>query len=326
MKTYQDRRTGRPAYRLETVLQTDGPSLRMTFFAKKKQHLGVAGQAVAGGPARACSSARRGGSASEWQLTNPTMLLFGDDDEADDCAAVEASAALYPIYPLTKGVDSWDLQRAIAFARTVLDDAPRPCPTRSASSYDVIDARTAYDWIHAPDDYDQVGAAQRRFRFEEALVTQLVLGRRRREVRALGRSGPQRRRRRAAGGVRRPAAVRAHRRTARDRRPDRARPRPAAPDEPAAPGRGGLRQDAGGAAGDAAHRRLRRPGRAAGADRGARPAAPPLDHRAAGRPGRGRHARRRRRGHEGRPADRLDDQGASARSRCCGSPAARPAS
>ena len=33
--TYTDRRTGRLAYRVETTLRTDGPSLRMTFFAKQ---------------------------------------------------------------------------------------------------------------------------------------------------------------------------------------------------------------------------------------------------------------------------------------------------
>ena len=100
----------------------------------------------------------------------------------------------------------------------------------------------------------------------------------------------------------------------------------AAPDEPAAPGRGRLRQDAGRAAGDAAGRRLRRPGGAAGADRGARPAAPPLDHRAARRPRRRRDARRRRRGDDGRAAHRLDDQGPAHRGAARGWRAARPAS
>ena len=59
----------------------------------------------------------------------------------------------------------------------------------------------------------------------------------------------------------------------------------------------GLGQDGRGAAGDAAGRRLRRPGGAAGSDRGARPAAPPLDHRAcsATSPRRAGSARRTRR-------------------------------
>ena len=184
VKTYRDRRTGRPAYRLETVLRTDGPSLKMTFFAK--------GKAVSEWQAKRLSVGRKGvfiGKAGqfrgEWQLTNPSMSLFGVDDD-EELATVEALGELYPLYPLTKGVEHWDLQRAITFARTVLVDIPETLPDPLRLQYDVLDARAAYDWIHAPDDYGQVKRAQQRFRFEEALVTQLVLGRRRRAVRAMG--------------------------------------------------------------------------------------------------------------------------------------------
>jgi ATP-dependent DNA helicase RecG len=44
----------------------------------------------------------------------------------------------------------------------------------------------ALRWIHAPDEWSQLGAAQKRFRFEEALVLQLVLARRRAAHRAQG--------------------------------------------------------------------------------------------------------------------------------------------
>ena len=44
----------------------------------------------------------------------------------------------------------------------------------------------ALRWIHAPDEWSQLGAAQKRFRFEEALVLQLVLARRRAAHRAVG--------------------------------------------------------------------------------------------------------------------------------------------
>jgi ATP-dependent DNA helicase RecG len=183
VKTYRDRRSGRTAYRLETVLETDGPSLRMTFFSKNantsawhEKRLPVGRRGVFLGQA--------GRFQGEWQLTNPTMLLF-DDAGADEVAAADAIGALYPIYPLTKGVDSWDIQRAVTFARTVLD-IPEVLPEAVRAAHEVLDARTAYDWIHAPDDLQQVDAARRRFRFEEALVTQLVLGRRRRALQALG--------------------------------------------------------------------------------------------------------------------------------------------
>ena len=52
LKTYSDRRTRRPAYRLETVLQTDGPRLKMTFFAKNQHTSQVAGEPSRGRTAR----------------------------------------------------------------------------------------------------------------------------------------------------------------------------------------------------------------------------------------------------------------------------------
>ena len=63
---------------------------------------------------------------------------------------------------------------------------PELLPAGVRDAYDVLDVLTALDWIHTPDQRDQVARAQHRFRFEEALVTQLVLARRRRAVRELG--------------------------------------------------------------------------------------------------------------------------------------------
>src|SRR6478735_5887211 len=39
LNTYKDRRTGVPAYRLDVTVRTDGPSFKMSFFAKNK-HMG----------------------------------------------------------------------------------------------------------------------------------------------------------------------------------------------------------------------------------------------------------------------------------------------
>jgi ATP-dependent DNA helicase RecG len=185
VNTYQDRRTHRTAYRLDVTLRTDGPSLRMSFFAKNK--------GIAAWQAGRLNEGRRGiflGQADtfrgEWQLTNPQMVLFGSDQEDSAQLSLESIGAFYPIYPLTKGVESWDLQRAISFARTMVEEPPDLMPADVRRQYDVLDARQALDWIHAPDSWGQIKRAQHRYRFEEALVTQLVLGRRRRAVRAMG--------------------------------------------------------------------------------------------------------------------------------------------
>ena len=141
--SYQDRRTHRLAYRLDTTLSTDGPSLRMTFFAKAKH--------VSDWHAGRLPVGRRGifiGQVStfrgQWQLTNPTMALFGVDDSDETFGAAVASIkALFPLYPQTKGVDSWDLQRAIAFALTIVDDVPDPLPAPLRAEHDLPDLMTA---------------------------------------------------------------------------------------------------------------------------------------------------------------------------------------
>ncbi|MBM7519539.1 ATP-dependent DNA helicase RecG [Nocardioides nitrophenolicus] len=189
IKSYRDRRTGRPAYRVEAVLRTGGPRLKMTFFAKN--------QGTAGWQARRVAVGNRGvflGKADrfrdQWQLVNPAMTIFGMGDEAegggDGVEDVLDFGPLFPIYPLTKGVETWDIARAVTFARQVLEPVADLLPDELRAEYDVVGIQQAYDWVHQPDDRDQVARAHHRFRFEEALITQLVLGRRRRARRAEG--------------------------------------------------------------------------------------------------------------------------------------------
>ena len=190
VKSYTDRRTGRPAFRLECLLSTDGPSLKMTFFAKNKFSAEWRSRTLAVGR-RGLFIGQVSSFQSSWQLTNPKMVLFGEGEDSDpdgEASWIKDVGDYYPIYPLTKGIESWDLQRAVTFTLAVLDDLPELLPDQVREEFGVPDVRQAIDWVHAPTDLDQVRSAQRRFRFEEALVTQLVLGRRRMAVRALGAS------------------------------------------------------------------------------------------------------------------------------------------
>jgi ATP-dependent DNA helicase RecG len=190
VNTYLDRRSRRTAYRLDTTLQTDGPSLRMSFFAKS-QHVSEWHASRLAVGQRGVFIGQVSTFRNEWQLTNPTMALFGqagEDDQGDETVgtAVAAIKALFPLYPQTKGVDSWDLQRAVAFALTVVDDLPDPIPDDVRRDHRLPDLATALRHIHSPDSWPEVQAAQRRFRFDEALVTQLVMARRRAALAELG--------------------------------------------------------------------------------------------------------------------------------------------
>lgn len=186
--SYRDRRTGRPAYRVEAMLRTGGPPLKLTFFAKN--------QGTAGWHARRVAVGNRGvflGKADrfrdQWQLANPQLTIFGMGDGAEGEELTEDIVEvgnLYPIYPLTKGVESWDVARAVKFARSVVEGIEEVLPEEIRAEHHVVGIDEAYEFVHRPEDQEQVDKAHRRFRFEEALVTQLVLGRRRRAVRALG--------------------------------------------------------------------------------------------------------------------------------------------
>lgn len=188
--TYSDRKTGRTAYRVEALLQTDGPRLSMTFFLKKPWYADHYQRMLAPGT-RGVFIGKAGTFNNRWQLTHPQMVLFGNADDGaqvpDDAAmTIEALTDVFPIYPLTAGVLSWDLQRAIRFAREVVTGIEDPLPDHLKQAYQILDLREAFDQIHQPASFEEVEAAQRRFRFAEAVTLQLVLGRRRRALQAQG--------------------------------------------------------------------------------------------------------------------------------------------
>src|SRR5699024_10778828 len=102
--TYTDRRSGKLAYRLETVLLTGGPRLRMTFFAKNAgTSKWQAGRLPVGRKGLFIGQAGQFG--NQWQLTNPTMVLFGGPGDEEEMITPDQLRGLYPLYPLTKGVD-----------------------------------------------------------------------------------------------------------------------------------------------------------------------------------------------------------------------------
>ncbi|GAA3674386.1 ATP-dependent DNA helicase RecG [Nocardioides ginsengisoli] len=187
IKTYKDRRTNRPAYRVEAVLRTGGPPLKMTFFAKNQNTAHWHARRVAQGN-RGVFLGKADRFRDQWQLVNPAMTIFGMSDDEDDAGVGDVLdfGPLFPIYPLTKGVETWDIARAVTFARQVMEPVAELLPDPLREEYDVLGIQQAYDWVHQPDDRDQVAQAHHRFRFEEALITQLVLGRRRRARQAEG--------------------------------------------------------------------------------------------------------------------------------------------
>ncbi|MDT9593906.1 ATP-dependent DNA helicase RecG [Nocardioides zeae] len=189
VRTYRDRRTGRTAYRVEVVVETDGPALRLTYFA---QHKGLAGHH---------ESRHRPGTLGvflgradvfngRWQLTNPTMVPLettAPTTQRDEAGRVAVAGLrdLFPVYPATAGVESWDLQAAVGFALSVVEAPEDPLPEDLRERRGLVGLREAFSRVHQPDSYGDVQRGLGRFRFDEALVTQVVLARRRAALRAV---------------------------------------------------------------------------------------------------------------------------------------------
>ncbi len=175
VKGFQDRRTRRYGQRVQVRIATGGPSFTMSFFSA---HKGVAekdaGRMQPGRYGMFVGKAKRFN--GSWQIAGPHSVMF---DEVGDGGLAESLKGLLPIYPLTAKLYSWDVQKVVQSTLDLVEDVPDRLPEALRSELGLLDVMTALRWIHGPDDYVQVGAAQKRFRFEEALVTQLVLARRR---------------------------------------------------------------------------------------------------------------------------------------------------
>ena len=189
VRTFTNRRTRRPSFRVEVRIETNGPSFTASFFLPYKAQADNEQRRMAvGSSGMFTGKAQR--FAGSWQLASPHSVMFGAAEGADDDAAEAGLAAslkgLLPIYPVTAGVYSWDVQKAVQLALDVVSDVPDVFPPDLRERYGVLDVMAALRWVHAPDDHGQLGAAQKRFRFEEALVLQLVMARRRAAQRALG--------------------------------------------------------------------------------------------------------------------------------------------
>jgi ATP-dependent DNA helicase RecG len=114
------------------------------------------------------------------QFTHPDMhLLSGDDDNEDDWAR-----ELVPIYPASKDISSWVIQKSVklllgasgGFAELVEDPLPEEIRTRHALPW----LAAALLDIHRPTTGEDVEQARHRLKWDEALILQLTLAARRR--------------------------------------------------------------------------------------------------------------------------------------------------
>ncbi|MET0766123.1 MAG: ATP-dependent DNA helicase RecG [Aeromicrobium sp.] len=110
------------------------------------------------------------------QLASPHMREL---PEGKTLADLGRGGGALPIYPAGGGLTTWDVERSVQLALDVVDVFPEPLPAQVRSERGLLDAPTAYEYIHRPRKRSDWAFAQTRLRFEEAFEVQAVFARRR---------------------------------------------------------------------------------------------------------------------------------------------------
>lgn len=128
---------------------------------------------------RAVFSGRTGSYRGQLTLTNPRFSLL---DEGE--AGVDEHLRPVPVYPASEQISSETIKACVArvldkLLHSQLND---PIPAEIARRDGFMNVTQAYEMIHRPVEVEDAYRAQHRFRYQEALVLQTALARRRAEV------------------------------------------------------------------------------------------------------------------------------------------------
>ena len=167
------RMRNRPGTITEVTVGDGRGAMRLVFFSHKH------GKLVPG--AWGLFAGTVGSYKGQLQFTHPDMHLL---ERRDDAEEDEWARALIPIYPSSKDVSSWVVQRSL---RTLLGPEGQigslvsdPIPEEIRARHSLLSLPAALLDIHRPLTMDDVERARHRLKWDEALVLQLTLGARRR--------------------------------------------------------------------------------------------------------------------------------------------------
>ncbi|MCD0442708.1 ATP-dependent DNA helicase RecG [Glycomyces sp. A-F 0318] len=169
-RKYQPKRPGkkaRRAERLEVVIaDEDGRTLTLVYFNQPwlKEHLTAGKQGLFVG--------KVGQFNGRLQLNSPQHFLV---DEWN------VTSGLLPVYPGTAELPSWKIMKAVHTVLGLVPGLADPLPREIRSRLGLLGYGEALRRIHRPETHEVLGAAKKRLKWQEALVLQTVLVRRKAE-------------------------------------------------------------------------------------------------------------------------------------------------
>ena len=177
----------------DVVITDDAGTLKVSFFN------GYRAKAELLPGRRALFSGKVTRYAGNLSLTNPDFQLLDEDPETPGMDPEKLAAMPIPIYPATAKLTSWSIQKVISTLLDTVDlellDDPLPAEVSAREKF--LPAAEAFRLIHTPEVPGDWQRARDRFRYQEALVLQSALARRRAQLAAEEATA----RRPVAGGI-----------------------------------------------------------------------------------------------------------------------------
>jgi len=161
------------------VIVTDGTAkLSLTFFnqAWREKDLKIGRQGLFAGKVGAFNQKR--------QLSHPDYEMISDGDDVD--GAVDSFAGKFlPLYPSKSKLPSWKIAQSIDLALAAVDEIEDSLPQELLDRYHYPTLHQALAQIHHPVDLDSAELSRERLTFNEAILLQLLLLKRKEELRKL---------------------------------------------------------------------------------------------------------------------------------------------
>jgi ATP-dependent DNA helicase RecG len=115
------------------------------------------------------------------QLAHPEFKLLGEDDAEK---AAQLAAELIPVYPASKALSTWEIEKCVRVVLDPLTEVEDPLPGPLVEGRRLMGLLAALRGIHRPADHAEASRARERLKWDEAFVLQTVLAQRRRAAAA----------------------------------------------------------------------------------------------------------------------------------------------
>jgi ATP-dependent DNA helicase RecG len=172
VKSFKNLKNAKGGTRQEVVISDGSGSLTLMFFNQhwREKDLVAGRQGLFAGQVSVFNNKR--------QLTHPEYELL---DDAADVNPDDYAEAFLPVYPATKKLQTWTIERSIDLALTALGEIEDPLPAEIRKTEGLIDLAVAMREIHKPTSLEQLEASRLRLKWDEALALQVVLAKQRHE-------------------------------------------------------------------------------------------------------------------------------------------------